>query len=252
MPLEVVLVNSKPPAPSRAKNTNVLAQTNEEGVGTPDHPPPREAAASFPTLPVQDNAVAAEPAHQQMEQPEQEAPRLTTTVDDDQGIYEADDAGLELVQKGNIFDAVDLVQRSFEIARLEGRTTRNYETYQKPSKRRFLGARTQEYRFARYLEDWRIKVERIGNLNYPEAAKREKLYGNLQLTVGIKADGSLESIALNRSSGKKVLDEAALRIVKLAGQYGFAPFPPEISQDTDILYITRTWVFTRSDELASQ
>jgi protein TonB len=95
-------------------------------------------------------------------------------------------------------------------------------------------------------------VERVGNLNYPEAARREQLYGNLQLTVGIKSDGSLESIAINRPSGKKVLDEAAVRIVNLAGQNGFAPFPPEISRDTDVLHITRTWVFTRTDELASE
>jgi protein TonB len=95
-------------------------------------------------------------------------------------------------------------------------------------------------------------VERIGNLNYPEAARKEKLYGNLQLTVGIRADGSLESIEINRSSGEKVLDEAAVNIVKLAGQNGFAPFPPDISQDTDILHITRTWVFAASDMLLSQ
>ena len=70
-------------------------------------------------------------------------------------------------------------------------------------KRKFVGARTREYRFARYVEDWRIKVERIGNLNYPEAARKGKLYGNLQLTVSIRADGSLESIEINRSSGEK-------------------------------------------------
>jgi len=120
-----------------------------------------------------------------------------------------------------------------------------------PLKRKFIGARTKEYRFARYVEDWRIKVEHIGNLNYPEAAKRDRLYGNVQLTVGIMADGNLESIEINRSSGKKILDEAAIRIVKLAGQNGFAPFPPDISRDTDILHITRTWFFTRSDELRS-
>jgi protein TonB len=149
-------------------------------------------------------------------------------------------------------DARDLVQRGLEIARLEAQTALDYEAYQKRPKRKFVGARTKEYRFARYVEDWRFKVERIGNLNYPEAARRDKLYGNLQLTVGIRSDGSLESVELNRSSGKKVLDEAAIRIVNLAGQDGFAPFPPEISRDTDILHITRTWVFTRSDELMSE
>ena len=128
----------------------------------------------------------------------------------------------------------------------------DFGAYQKPIKRKFIGIRTKDYRFARYAEDWRLKVERIGNLNYPETAKREQLYGSLQLTVGIKSDGSLESIEINRPSGKKVLDEAAVRIVKLAGQNGFAPFPPDISGDIDVLHITRTWVFTSADQLTSE
>ncbi|MDO8438129.1 MAG: TonB family protein [Nitrosomonadaceae bacterium] len=120
---------------------------------------------------------------------------------------------------------------------------KDYEAYQKRPKRRFIGAHTQEPHFISYVKDWRLKIEQLENLNYPEAAKREKLYGTVQLTVGIKSDGSLESVEINRSSGNKILDEAAMRIVKLAGQNGFAPFPPEISQDIDILHITRTWVF---------
>lgn len=126
---------------------------------------------------------------------------------------------------------------------------KDYEAYQKRPKRNFIGAHTQEPRFASYVRDWRIKVEQIEKLNYPEAAKREKLYGTVQLTAAIKSDGSLESVEINRSSGNNILDEAAIHIVKLAGQNGFAPFSPEISRDTDILHITRTWVFTRLDEL---
>lgn len=139
-----------------------------------------------------------------------------------------------------------------DIARLKAQVDQDYDEYQKRPKRKFVGARTKEYRFARYVEDWRIKVERIGNLNYPEEARKGKLYGNLQLTVSIRADGSLESIEINRSSGKKILDNAAINIVKLSGQNGFAPFPPNISQDTDILHITRTWVFAPSDTLISR
>lgn len=145
----------------------------------------------------------------------------------------------------------ELVQRGLEIARLQAQTVQNV-AYQQSPKRKFLGTRIQDYRFARYVEDWRLKVERIGNLNYPEAAKREQLYGSLQLTVGIRSDGNLESIDINRSSGKRVLDEAAIRIVKLAGQNGFAPFPVDIGQEIDVLHITRTWVFTRADELTSE
>jgi TonB family protein len=122
-------------------------------------------------------------------------------------------------------------------------TARDFEAYQKRPKRKFIGAHTQEPRFAVYVKDWRLKIEQLENLNYPEAAKREKLYGAVQLTVGIKSDGSLESVEINHSSGNKILDEAAVGIAKLAGQNGFAPFPPEISQDIDVLHITHTWVF---------
>ena len=89
-------------------------------------------------------------------------------------------------------------------------------------------------------------VEKVGNLNYPEAARAQKLYGNLILTVGIKANGSIESIEITRSSGKKILDAAAVRILQLSAPY--AAFTAEIRRDTDILYIARTWTFARGDE----
>ena len=142
------------------------------------------------------------------------------------------------------------MQKSLEAARLEAQISRDWDNYQKRPKRKFIGARTQEYRFARYVEDWRMKVEKVGNLNYPEAARQQKLYGQLQLTVSISADGSVESVEINRSSGHKVLDAAASRIVELAAPY--APFPEDIRKDTDILGITRTWIFTRADQLASE
>jgi periplasmic protein TonB len=97
------------------------------------------------------------------------------------------------------------------MARLQARIDQQREEYQKRPRRMFVGARAQEFTFAQYVEDWRIKVERVGNLNYPEAAKRNGLYGTLMLTVNIFADGKIESIQIDRSSGSKVLDAAASR-----------------------------------------
>ena len=94
------------------------------------------------------------------------------------------------------------------------------------------------------------KIERVGTLNYPEAAKNQKIYGSLQLTVSIKPDGTVDAIEINRSSGQKVLDDAARRIVQLAAPY--AAFPVDIAKDTDILSITRTWTFTRADQLFTE
>jgi protein TonB len=86
-------------------------------------------------------------------------------------------------------------------------------------------------------------MEQLEKLHYPELVKQGKLSGTVQFTLGIRSDGSLESIEINRSSGNKALDEEAIRFAKLAGQSGFAPFPAKIRQDVDILHITRTLAF---------
>jgi protein TonB len=87
-------------------------------------------------------------------------------------------------------------------------------------------------------------------MNYPEAARSRKLYGSLLLTVSIRADGSVETVEVSRSSGHRILDAAAVRIVEMSAPY--AAFPPDVRRDTDILHITRTWTFTKGDELVSQ
>ena len=248
--LEVVLVNNKTQlAPT---DTQLLAQDSLDGGGNIDED--RRAKIPFPILPKSKPFRDNQAAEEKVKQLEQEAQKLMTAMQKEAVIQQTDTTRdqpeKQLVREDP--EAIDLLQRSLDIARLKAQIAEDHDAYQKRPKRTFVGARTTEYRFARYVEDWRLKVERIGNLNYPEDAKREKLYGNLQLTVGIRADGSLESIGINRSSGFKILDDAAIRIVRLAGKNGFAPFPPDISRDTDILHITRTWVFARSDTLMSQ
>jgi TonB family C-terminal domain len=109
-----------------------------------------------------------------------------------------------------------------------------------------IGTRVEEYRFAQYVEDWRNKVERVGTLNYPEAAKG-KLFGSLILSVTIRSDGSVDKIIIDRPSGHRILDEAARRIVQMAAPY--AVFPPDIRRDYEILEITRTLTFTNSNLL---
>jgi protein TonB len=100
---------------------------------------------------------------------------------------------------------------------------------------------TAEYRYARYVEDWRTGVEKVGNQHYPDEL-RGRIYGALRMTVVIRKDGALVDAIVEKSSGSAVLDRAARRIVALAAP--FAPFPPEIARDTDLLEITRTWIFT--------
>jgi protein TonB len=135
----------------------------------------------------------------------------------------------------------DRVELTDERARLSAEISRSWQEYQKMPRRKFLNARTQEYKYAAYMDAWRAKVERIGNLNYPEKARRENIAGSLVLDVALNPDGSLHEITLRRPSGHPVLDDAAVRIVELAAP--FAPLPPDIRAETDILHITRTWKF---------
>lgn len=248
--LEVVLVNNK--TPTKPTKTELLAQDNLDGGGNTDDN--RRAKTPFPVLPKSKPPMNDIAMQQKIKKLEQETKKLMAAAEDSKQIQQPNTQPdeNEAEHKEITADATDLLLRSLDIARLKAQIDQDHDDYQKRPKRKFVGARTKEYRFARYVEDWRIKVERIGNLNYPEAARKGKLYGNLQLTVSIRADGALESIEIHRSSGEKILDQAAINIVKLAGQNGFAPFPPDISQDTDILHITRTWVFAPSDMLLSQ
>jgi periplasmic protein TonB len=241
-PLEVTLVNSK--SGNRPSNATAYAQNNLEGGGNTEED--RRAKTPFPVL-GEGKHYTPEQAAKRLRQLEQETKRLLTRSKSD---YSVAQNKIQRQQKDSGTDGHDLVQHSLEIARLEAQINKTLDMYEKLPKRKFIGARTQEYRFAQYVEDWRAKVERVGNLNYPEIARRDKIYGKLALTVSIRADGSVESIEVNRPSGQRILDASAIRIVKLSAP--FAPFPPDIRKDTDILSITRTWIFTSTDKLESE
>ncbi len=101
-----------------------------------------------------------------------------------------------------------------------------------------------KYVAAQYMKDWEDKVERTGNLNYPEVAAKKNFSGTLTMDVGIRADGSIYSIRINQSSGNPELDDAAKRIVRMSAP--FAPLPADLLKELDILVITRVWKF--SDE----
>ncbi|OGT64846.1 MAG: hypothetical protein A3I13_03515 [Gammaproteobacteria bacterium RIFCSPLOWO2_02_FULL_47_50] len=143
--------------------------------------------------------------------------------------------------------AAALLANSFEIAALSAEIRRKLEAKADRPRRKFLSASTKEFNYAAYMEAWRAKVERVGNLNYPDDARKNRLSGSLVLDVALNADGSVDQITIRRSSGSKILDDAAVRIVELSSP--FAPFPDHIKQETDILHITRTWQFLNNSFL---
>lgn len=240
--LDVILVNSK--HASKPTKAQAKAQANLDGGGnvadarrarTP-LPPSVDTRSGSDVSATQAQAQVAALEAQQQELLTRLKPSRTTKIDADR-VPQAPTAAIS---------GRDMASHALMMARLEAEISRDIEEYNQRPKRKFLGARVEEYRFAQYVEDWRQKVERIGNLNYPDSA-RGKLYGSLVLTVAIKQDGHLERVELNRSSGHKLLDAAALRIVKLAAPY--AAFPDAVRRDTDIIEITRTWSFTGADQL---
>ncbi|HEV8333178.1 MAG TPA: energy transducer TonB [Steroidobacteraceae bacterium] len=244
--LEVALVNAK--SKSKPTKAEILAQANLDGGGNTDAN--RRAKTPLPVLPRDSVNSELAVAAQRVEQLEKQARELMMQLKAAPAVAPPVAKPTDAPDPVELASSSELMQRTLEAMRLEAQIAKDMDAYEKRPKRRFVGARAEEYRFARYVEDWRLKVERIGNLNYPEAARAQKLYGTLLLTVGIRADGSVESVAVDRTSGQKILDLAAAKIVEMASPY--AAFPPDIKRDTDILYITRTWTFTPGDALISQ
>lgn len=153
-------------------------------------------------------------------------------------------------QKSEQTSAAELINRSMEMLTLNEQINQSLQAYSKAPQSKFISARTKEFKYASYMRDWVAKVERVGELNYPDAARRQNLSGKLIVQVALSPDGSVREITVRKPSGHKILDDAAVRIVKLAAP--FAPFPEGIRAETDILYITRTWVFTSSNRLRSR
>jgi protein TonB len=240
--LDVVLVNAKSAA--KPRKADALAQANLDGGGNTDQK--LRAKTPLPSLEQQRREEL-----QQMEarrrQMEDEARQLMTSL---KAKAQVATAPSPTPAPATDAEARSLIERSVEIARLEAQIARQHQAYQERPRRQFVGARTEEYRFAQYVDNWRQKVERVGNLNYPSEARARRLYGSLLLTVAIKADGEVEQVEVTRSSGHKLLDQAAVRIVRMASP--FDRFPDNIRRDTDVLHITRTWIFTRQDQLVSE
>ncbi len=143
----------------------------------------------------------------------------------------------------------ELLAQAREVARMTAMAELDEEQSARAPRHRHISARTTEYRYAAYMEAWRRKVEAIGNLNYPDEARRQRIHGSLVLDVAVLPDGSVQEVRTVRSSGHPVLDDAARRIVELAAPY--AEFPPDIRKEVDVLHIIRTWQFLEGNQLSA-
>ena len=241
--LEVVLVNAK--SKERPAKADALAQANLSQGGTVEED--RRAKTPLPvTEPRKPGKDLAEAQRRQRSLEAQQAELLAKAREAQIRVPASAQRQPDIDNPGSHPSGRDLADLALAAMRLQAQIDRQVEEYQKRPRKKFIGANVAEYRFAQYEEDWRAKVERVGTLNYPAEA-RGRVYGNLRLTVTIRPDGNVESVELDRSSGLKVLDAAAFKIVRMAGP--FAAFPPNIRRDTDLLVITRTWFFGQGDKI---
>jgi len=245
--LEVTLASfATDKAPDKA---DYIAQANQQGSGTLEH----EAAPSTDQQAVvQDelvNEVSVESTRQPAKPVETPQPVLTTQQPRPQKVVQTP-TSQPMQEPRRQAPVLDREQLSADIASLEAEFARERQQYAKrPRISHQHTASTKRDVSAWYRDDWRKKVERIGNLNYPDEARRNGMYGSLRLLVVIRSDGSIDKMAVLESSGQPVLDQAALNIVRLSAP--FAPFSGELAARFDQVEIIRTWRFERGDRLSS-
>jgi protein TonB len=233
--LDVVLVKWR--SESEPDEADYLAQATQKGGGetTEKSRPSQPVSGELPTLQQGQDSIQSTPAMPVPEQEIQEVVVLESESDTAPAQTRAEQ--LDTDQPS----AARLMQQSLDMASLQPELSRQRQWQSKLPRREFISANTREYEFASYMSAWVSKVERIGNMNYPHDLRRKKLHGDLVLTVGIKQNGTVESVDIMRSSGVREIDQAAVDIVQLAAPY--SPLPDNITDRVDILHITRTWRF---------
>jgi protein TonB len=235
--LDVILVQTR--TEEKPERADFLANASQSGGGDHDESTrPRQPVSS--PVPKPDDGLAPQRQVAMAPKPREAtpAPTVRTTGTSDFRVERSDDQ--RAVPRIDEISGRELIERSLEMARLAAEIERQSEAYAKRPKRKFISASTEEYEYAAWMRAWVARVERIGNLNYPDEARSRRIAGDLVLTVAVRRDGTVERIDVIQSSGQPVLDDAAMRIVRLSEP--FAPLP-RTRDDVDILHVTRTWQF---------
>ncbi|WP_334177546.1 TonB family protein [Pseudoxanthomonas sp.] len=243
--LDVIL--SQTSTPLTPKEADFLAAASQEGGGESDQAKrPRDSQAGW--IPQPDTGLAPQPLRAQTTAPvPPPESRVVTTHDSDTRAPVAE--ARPQPDQPELPQGEQKVQRDAEMARLAAEYHLRSELYAKRPKRKFVSASTKEYVYANYLRAWVDRAERVGNLNYPDEARRRRLSGTLVISVAVRRDGSVEQTRIIQSSGIPLLDSTAQRIVQLS-----SPFPPlpETAENVDILHVTRTWRFLPGGEVRDE
>ncbi|MFT4726078.1 MAG: protein TonB [Granulosicoccus sp.] len=246
--LEVILVQKKEVVDEeKLEEASYLAQFSQDGGGqTDENTRPSSPFAS--DIDSDSDGLASAPVLASAPAPAvNSAEEIITAVFSDEVI--ATEITTETTDEIDAPAGTVFVEQNLEIAKLAAEINRQQEEFAKRPKKKHINARTKEAASAEYMYQWVEQVERVGNLNYPDAARRNELTGALILVVGIYKNGEIESVSVDDSSGHTLLDDAAVRIVELAAP--FAPMTGRLAEETDILYIVRTWEFQSSNSVIS-
>ncbi|MDI1276040.1 energy transducer TonB [Methylobacter sp.] len=241
--IDITLVNM--PTQKAPEKAQLLAQENQLGAGEQSkkpEPPPQQ-------LPSQGNNPAKQVKKSEPEHSEPKAAKkLITQKKAEKKIVTASkpDTGQRTEKHPQL--TAEMLQQ--QIAQLGTEIRLNQQTAEQTKIKFVDSVSAHKYVAAQYMKDWEDKVERTGNLNYPEVAAKKNFSGTLTMDVGIKADGSIYSIRINQSSGNPALDEAAKKIVRMSAP--FAPLPVELQKELDVLVITRVWKFSDESGMTSR
>lgn len=241
--MDIILVNAK--SARKPHDAQALAQANLDGGGNVDEN--RRAKTPLPPTHQQTEGDAIQQMQRRVQELETAQQRLLTQAKSLRNIASAQMASEQPSPVVPSVSGLDLAESARAMARLEGEISKTTDEYNKRPRKKFVGARTEEYSLAAYLDGWKQKIERIGTLNYPDQA-RGKLYGAVVIFVELRAeDGSLYSAEISRSSGHKILDQAALRILRMSAPFG--AIPQQALGGATVLSFARTWYFTQGDAL---
>jgi len=240
--MDIILVNAK--SARKPSDAQALAQANLDGGGNTDEN--RRAKTPLPPTHQQTEGDAVQQMQRHVQELESAQQRLLTQAKSLRNVSAAKTASEQPSPVPSV-SGLDLAESARAMARLEGEISKSADEYSKRPRKKFVGARTEEYGLAAYLDGWKQKIERIGTLNYPPEA-RGKLYGAVVIFVELRAeDGSLFNAEISRSSGHKVLDQAALRILRMSAPFG--AIPQQALGGATVLSFARTWYFTQGDAL---
>lgn len=243
--LDIILVQTR--SPIDVEDADYLAQVSQQGGGNAEEKARPRELFSAPTLSDTPGIAKQTSVQQIQKQKRNEQLALLTQKDAEYSINT--EINPVKAEDDSTVDKTNIDQNN-QTARLAAEISNIIEEQASIEKTKYLNSSTKEFTPAKYMREWINRVERVGNLNYPDQARRKKLSGTLILDVVINSEGELVKTDLRQSSGHQILDDAAKRIVKLAAP--FSAFPDKLRKEADVIHITRSWEFLNNSRIQTR